>query len=130
MEIEKNQSPANCVSRGAHIRWILIKLPSVKFLFKFYTFDVKQIYTRTKKPTFYIALVFACFVSFFCWNGIKRTLNKRRHKKNGCRKTFLTEVTGNKVSDHYSTNIKFLKVVVPLILVTSKYFIKGTLMQI
>ena len=85
----------------------LIKLPSVKFLLKFYISVVKQICNW--KVNIWALLEYFLFL-FFCWNEIKKKiLNKRIQEKNGRTEMFLAEVIGNSISDHYARNI-YIKV--------------------
>ena len=81
-------------------------------------------YKRSLKSKYLCSIrVFPFFISFFCWNEKKRNLNKKVSRRDGCRETFLTEVTGNSVSNHYARNIYIkwcLKIVALLILERSE----------
>ena len=62
------------------------------------------------------------FIFLLKWNK-KEIFNKRIQERNGCRETFLAEVTGHNVSDHYARNIYikiFLKIASLWILERSK----------
>ena len=67
--------------------------------------------------------IFPFFISFFCWNEIKKKSSIKESRRDECRETFLAEVNGNSVSDHYARNIyinRFLKIVALWILERSK----------
>ena len=62
------------------------------------------------------------FMFLLKWNK-NEFFNKRIQERKGCRETFLAEVTGNSVSDHYARNIYikvFLKIASLWILERSK----------
>ena len=63
-------------------------------------------YKRSLKSKYLSSIrVFPFFISFFCWNEIKKKPSIKVSRRDGCRETFLAEVTGNSVSDHYARNI-------------------------
>ena len=77
----------------------LIKLPSVKFLVKFYIFVVKHIYTWKVNIWVSYGISFFYFILLLKWNK-KEIFNKRIQERDGCRETFLEDVTGNSESDY------------------------------
>ena len=63
-------------------------------------------YKRSLKSKYLSSIrVFPFFISFFCWNEIKKKPSIKVSRRDGCRETFLAEGTGNSVSDHYARNI-------------------------
>ena len=63
-------------------------------------------YKRSLKSKYLSSIrVFPFFISFFCWNEIKKKPSIKVSRRDGCRETFLAEVTGNSVSNHYARNI-------------------------
>ena len=82
----------------------------------FYKRSFKSKYLSSNK-------IFPFFISFFCWNEIKKKPSIKVSRRDGCRETFLAEVTGNSVSDHYARNIyikRCLKIAALRILERSK----------
>ena len=81
-------------------------------------------YKRSLKSKYLSSIrVFPFFISFFCWNEIKKKPSIKVSRRDGCRETFLAEVTGNSVSDHYARNIyikRCLKIAALWILERSK----------
>ena len=81
-------------------------------------------YKRSLKSKYLSSIrVFPFFVSFFCWNEIKKRPSIKVSRRDGCRETFLAEITGNSVSDHYARNIyikRCLKIAALWILERSK----------
>ena len=99
---------------------LLIKLPSVKS-------EILPFCCQTSlclKSEYLSLLGYFPFYFIFLlkWNK-KEIFNKRMQERYGCRETFLAEVTGNSLSDHYARNVHikvFLKVAVLWISVRSK----------
>ena len=83
-----------------------------------------SLYKRSLKSKYLSSIrVFPFFISFFCWNEIKKKPSIKVSRRDGCRETFLAEVTGNSVSDHYARNIcikRCLKIAALWILERSK----------